>query len=627
MSNKKPVEMAPVLQSMPEYIENHFYDELMEELEAIITLDHKRDIDLGLEELPDDELRHTKLIFERSAGKIVRFDLWRKDRTLLKADMKARFRVGISSDNKIPHFVVPYINFSAEIRLDGGIERVGGITDVTTEAFPKREMPKMSKFLVPVLSYDEMEFMVLEMLKKYLGKDAVQKYQEDGARRLAKAMGLEIMNVSLYRNHYTSAMLFLKEGTVHVTESGATGTGTDDEGYQEITIPANTIIINDNVFPSSDVERDVYHECGHYEWHYMFFVLQELHSADLQLLEYQEADKASKPAERDIRWVERQAVYVGYAGIFPKPVLMPMVQEYWREVENSSINIGKKISHVIYRISTEKQKKRSLVKTRLIMLGSAAAKGACNYVDGDYIQPFAFNPERLSSGETFVIGRSQFTEMYEQDEDFRELISTHQFIYADGHVCANMPCFIKQTSKGAELTEWALAHLDECCLKFKKNYKVSHQRYKIGELHSDQEYNEVYVMIHSMQIAGMTPEMLMEKNIEYIENFPRTPAKAMAKLVKDRCKTHREAAFRCGMSETTISRMCKDNSFPYDIQQATMLVVGLSLPPLLSSVFLELIGFNKAVMLRYYRYQCIIDCMFMDDLETVIETHRELFAK
>ena len=40
------------------------------------------------------------------------------------------------------------------------------------------------------------------------------------------------------------------------------------------------------------IERAIYHECGHYEWHSMFFELQELHSADLKLLEYQEADKA-----------------------------------------------------------------------------------------------------------------------------------------------------------------------------------------------------------------------------------------------------------------------------------------------------------------------------------------------
>ena len=249
----------------------------------------------------------------------------------------------------------------------------------------------MSKYLVPVLSYDEMEFMVHEMLTKYLGQNAVKTYQEDGASRLAAAMGLQIMHLSLHKNHYTSAVLFLKQGTLEVVDVDLLDSVPDDEAFREITIPAKTIVLNDNAFPSSDVEQDIYHECGHYEWHSMFFELQELHSADLRQLEYQEADKASRPAIKDVHWVERQAAYVSYAGIFPKPVIMPMVHEYWKEVEHRNENVGQKIAYVIYRISQEKQKKRSLIKTRLIMLGSAAAKGACNYVDGAYIAPFAFD--------------------------------------------------------------------------------------------------------------------------------------------------------------------------------------------------------------------------------------------
>ena len=35
--------------------------------------------------------------------------------------------------------------------------------------------------------------------------------------------------------------------------------------------------------------------------------------------------------------------------------------------------------------------------------------------------------------------------------------------------------------------------------------------------------------------------------------------------------------------------------------------IGLQLPPLLSSLFLEMTRFTRTVMVRYYRYQCIID--------------------
>lgn len=38
MSNQKHVEMSPILQTMYEYIENHLYDELMDEVEAAVSI-------------------------------------------------------------------------------------------------------------------------------------------------------------------------------------------------------------------------------------------------------------------------------------------------------------------------------------------------------------------------------------------------------------------------------------------------------------------------------------------------------------------------------------------------------------------------------------------------------------
>ena len=55
------------------------------------------------------------------------------------------------------------------------------------------------------------------------------------------------------------------------------------------------------------------------------------------------------------------------------------------------------------------------------------------------------------------------------------------------------------------------------------------------------------------------------------------------------------------------------------------------MPPLLSAAFMELTGFGTAVMTRYLRYQCIIACMFMDELDDVINSNRNcsnnLFAR
>lgn len=316
--------MAPVLQSLKEYLSNHYTDDLLEEVKAAMSL--------NLVEGLDVDCKDSEIVIDTNSTELLRAEPWRVDRTHLIADCKMRVKFGLPKDGSIPRFIIRFINFTAEITLDGGITLQRGIKDFTTHVLPERNLPKLTKYLVPVLSYEEMEVLVLEMLQKYLGESGVQKDRENGAYELAEAVGLKIKVASLYRNHYTGAILYLKEGHARVVASGASGTATDDEDFTDITIPGKTILINENREHRGDIDRDVYHECGHYEWHSMFFELQNLHASDLRMLDYQEADDASKPAEKDIRWVERQASFVGIAAMFPRPVFEPMVRKYWKEV-------------------------------------------------------------------------------------------------------------------------------------------------------------------------------------------------------------------------------------------------------------------------------------------------------
>ena len=103
------------------------------------------------------------------------------------------------------------------------------------------------------------------------------------------------------------------------------------------------------------------------------------------------------------------------------------------------------------------------------------------------------------------------------------------------------------------------------------------------------------------------------------------PSAALVQLIHDRCGTQKELSLRSGISEATISRMCSDDNFRYDIRQITRIVISLHMPPLLSAAFMEQTGFGTAVMTRYLRYQCIIACMFMDELDDVINSNRKLF--
>lgn len=113
-------QMASVLQSMQDYIEHHYLDEMMDEIEAVIDMEHKQHLNLGLEQQDDEAPRCVKLAFDRSAGKIVRSAFWRKDRTNLRADMKIRIKVAACADGKILHYVIRYICCTADFVLETG---------------------------------------------------------------------------------------------------------------------------------------------------------------------------------------------------------------------------------------------------------------------------------------------------------------------------------------------------------------------------------------------------------------------------------------------------------------------------------------------------------------------------
>lgn len=146
--------VAPVLQNMQDYISNHYMDELLDEVCA--------GIELGIVENLEIDVGNGKVVIDRNDSKIVRTDLWWKDRTHLLADIRMRTKIGLSQDSGIPRYYVRYINFSAEFTLDGGITLHPGIKELSTCCLPERKFPRLSKYLVPVLTYDEMEIMVLQ---------------------------------------------------------------------------------------------------------------------------------------------------------------------------------------------------------------------------------------------------------------------------------------------------------------------------------------------------------------------------------------------------------------------------------------------------------------------------------
>ena len=63
------------------------------------------------------------------------------------------------------------------------------------------------------------------------------------------------------------------------------------------------------------------------------------------------------------------------------------------------------------------------------------------------------------------------------------------------------------------LAQWANAHVDQCCLRFVRNYiRDKHTHYVFGQLNSDEEYNgrSLALSIQNRHDAGCITDQVMK---------------------------------------------------------------------------------------------------------------------
>ena len=74
-------------------------------------------------------------------------------------------------------------------------------------------------------------------------------------------------------------------------------------------------------------------------------------------------------------------------------------------------------------------------------------------------------------------------------KEFRALMDTKQYIWAQGHVVKNEEKFVRYECGQYYLTDYANAHIDDCCLRFGKIYKQEHVgQFTYSQMYFDEDY-------------------------------------------------------------------------------------------------------------------------------------------
>lgn len=608
-------------------------------------------------------LFHDKRLNKNSC-EFLEFTYWRTERDTFYTDVFLRLSLKTDAGTRDWYgTLIIYCGFSDEEEeedsvfqelLKSSVRRKGrevlpddgffyGVEDLVEGKPNRRDCLLLSAFLVPYYKNVMVDKVAEWILKRYM-PEAIWDPEKRDAMELARRMGLQVIFLRLYDREHVASILFFQAGELEVLPKNKPA-GTPPS---TVRIPARTIVINECHENHNYPQFDVYHECFHYEEHYLFYRLQGLCSNDEKRIrtievsaedtgetapgsgtdaarQEEPADPAGtagsggkgkeageKTAEKKTKkkwadpvyFMEKQANRAALGMMMPaEPTCRMILQECAKVRREAASKDGKPLRHT-GELYEEVGKELSKVfrvphfrmRARMIQLGFVEARGSLNYVDRHMIEPFSFDTEAWKEiAHTFVVSGKAVERMIAQNADFRDIMQSGEYIYADGHVVKNDPQYVRLVSDREHgqcllLTDWANSHVDECCLRFVRVYvQKGLGRYEFGRMYYDSEYiarTKFYVrdFLNREKLGDMDD---IKARMLYSERFPRDFTEAFQYLRISGGISMKDMAEKLGMNQMTLKRWIESPMKYRNEDFLTAVALVLKLPDWISRLLFK----------------------------------------
>lgn len=261
--------------------------------------------------------------------------------------------------------------------------------------------------------------------------------------------------------------------------------------------PGTMLISRDHYFINGYGSRPdtIAHEIVHWDKHDKFFEIIALLNGEEKTLFCDSTPVRSPDGLEGIAkarwWAEWQANSLAPRYLMPRWIFnkyFPKMIDEQRELYGGTE--GEILERAIRQIAGVFDVTVYEAKLRALQLGYKQAEGTYLRVKGKEHPTFTFNPDALGDYQTFILNGKNGSRLYNNNPQFRKLIDDEKFIYDGCLVCINDPLYVKKTDEpsypqGYALTDYALSHVDECCLKFTRHYTQDNQY--------SEYYNECYL--------------------------------------------------------------------------------------------------------------------------------------
>ena len=441
---------------------------------------------------------------------------------------------------------------------------------------------KYSGELVPIIARAAFDYEATKFLKKYYSA-ALTEPVSVPIRDIAEGMGLSIEEKELLSSELdVFGLVVFEDGNVQ------------DKNKNIVIRNAKRgmMFIDPRVYYERNlgtVNFTIAHECFHWFRHQPYHALMKMLGSDDELGKIIQCSIGSNAKDSEkwkpIDWMEWQANGVAPHILMPSATAKIKIDEFISKYKIIFDGTdGYRIEEMIAELAEFYGLSKQSVKMRMSELGYTKIDGAFTYVNGQYVTPFSFDASAISSNQSFTISTSDLFKAYCFNKEFRKALDTGRFVYIEGHVCLNDEKYVIPSNGRLMLTQYALAHMDECCLVFDKGYsyesKYQGQRYYTQMMYKSpaQTGAQEYSFEMNKHNKTLLAQILGAKSsANSMRTYPGAFSETLVQMMKERKLSVKKLADTSLVGEKTIQRLRNNEEYPTSVQTIMGLCYGLKL--------------------------------------------------
>jgi len=609
------------------YLEDVYYNQIFSKIKSYL-FNNKGRLDLSTSVVPDPSY------VELSDFQIMSINYHESDTDRIECKIAIRAEVEISgrgrrdyeSDTTECWLSIP---FSATLKNGLKNVNIGYASEYSRELF--RAEDALTKYLVPYIYAKDLDKHAEKFLERYCPR-ALKEPMPLPIKEIVEQMGLTVYHAPLPGGIF--GRTYFNDTNVKVYGNKAC------TEIVEKSISSGTVLVNPDVFfmrNIGSVNNTVIHECVHWDKHYKFFELQKLLNPDIQAIScavVEEYKKKPNQLEDELSWMEWQANALTPKILIPAKTGKSKLSEILNRLRSSfhgHLRNGYIMELAISEFADFFKVSTTAAKIRAVELGFEQAAGVFNFVDGKNYPPFSFQKGSLKKGQTFIIDRNNIIIESLFNQNLADDFKAGRFIHAGGLFVINDPKYVSiiEDTEPA-LTEYALEHVDECCLVFDRTTRVSSHYddsfYRICFLCRDadsksfveakfnpREGKNEDVQKRAREMTTIAAEAKRISDI--LAEIPSSFCGTLDYHIKRRKYTNEKLEERTGIS----SRMLQDYRNKKDakptLQSVLALCIGLNLHPSFSYDLIAKAGYNiMTASEEFLVYRYLIDNHHMENI-------------